>query len=96
MVWIAQILVAKVASRMGMLAMVKTRVVLLTKVVDWVVRLRLKLSPNNNTISPSDCILFHRLVWVERVTIKEGTTKEGDFCKSIQRTRVLSNKMFKC
>ena len=62
MIWIAQILLAKVASKMGILATVKARVVLLTEVVDSVVRLRLRLSPKNNTISPSDCILFHSRV----------------------------------
>ena len=62
MIWIAQIFVARVANKMGMLATVKARVVLLTKVVDWIAKLRFRLPPNT-TIFPSKCILFQRLVW---------------------------------
>ena len=62
MIWIAQILVARVASRMGTLATVKAMGMLLTRLVDWVAKLRFRLLPNN-TIFPSDCFLFNRLVW---------------------------------
>ena len=62
MIWIAQILVARVANKMGMFAMVKARGMLLTKVVDWIAKLRFRLPPNT-TISPADCILFQTRGW---------------------------------
>ena len=64
MIWIAQILVAREATRMGTLATVKARGMLFTRVVAWVARLRFRLPPSN-TISPSSCILSNRLVWSE-------------------------------
>ena len=64
MIWIAQILVARVAVKRGMLATVKARGMLFTRVVAWVARLRFRLPPSN-TISTSKCMLSNRLVRLE-------------------------------
>ena len=55
-------LVARVATKMGMLAAVKAMGKLFTGLVACTARLRFRFAPNN-TISTSNSILSNRLVW---------------------------------